>query len=299
MTEFSPISPEVELALVKEGLDLDDVRRVVTTALAEDLKYGDDATTAATVPAGARALAELTPRVPGVIAGIPVALAVFDVVLGGGYEVLGAREDGERLVAGEPALVLSGPVRGLLTAERTALNLLCHLSGVATATAAWVSEVDGTGCAIRDSRKTLPGLRLLQKYAVRRGGGVNHRLGLGDAVLIKDNHVVAAGSVTAALAAAREHAPELPCEVEVDDLAQLEEALAAGADEILLDNFSPELCARAVERRDEVSPKARLESSGGLTLDRAAAYARAGVDYLSVGGLTHSSAALDLGMDLH
>jgi len=233
-----------------------------------------------------------------VVAGLPVALAVFDMVLGDGYEVLARREDGDRLVAGEPALVLAGPVRGLLTAERTALNLLCHLSGVATATAAWVSEVDGTGCAIRDSRKTLPGLRLLQKYAVRCGGGVNHRLGLGDAVLIKDNHVVAAGSVTAALAAARAHAPELPCEVEVDTLEQLEEALAAAADEVLLDNFTPEQCRLAVARRDEVSPKTRLESSGGLTIDRGKAYARSGVDYLSVGGLTHSSPALDLGMDL-
>lgn len=292
------ISPLVKDLLVASGLDVEDVTRVVTTALGEDLRYGPDATTASTVPADSVALAEITPRVGGVVAGLPVALAVFDEVLGDSYELLAGREDGERLVAGEPALVLRGPVRGLLTAERTALNLVCHLSGVATATAAWVSEVDGTGCAIRDSRKTLPGLRLLQKYAVRCGGGVNHRMGLGDAVLIKDNHVVAAGSVTAALAAAREHAPELACEVEVDDLAQLEEALAAGADEILLDNFTPEECFKAVARRDEVSPKTRLESSGGLTLDRARAYAESGVDFLSVGGLTHSSAALDLGMDL-
>ncbi|MEV7094734.1 carboxylating nicotinate-nucleotide diphosphorylase [Amycolatopsis sp. NPDC051045] len=293
-----PISEPVRRLIAAAGLDVADVERVVTTALGEDLRYGPDATTASTVPAAATSVAELTPRVDGVVAGLPVALAVFDVVLGPDYEVLARREDGDRLVAGEPALVLRGPVRGLLTAERTALNLLCHLSGVATATAAWVSEVDGTGCAIRDSRKTLPGLRLLQKYAVRCGGGANHRLGLGDAVLIKDNHVVAAGSVTAALAAARAHAPELPCEVEVDSLSQLEEALAASADEVLLDNFSPEECRRAVVRRDEVSPKTRLESSGGLTLDRGRAYAESGVDYLSVGGLTHSSPALDLGMDL-
>jgi nicotinate-nucleotide pyrophosphorylase (carboxylating) len=298
MTELSQFSTATERALAEAGLEPADVRRVVTTALGEDLRYGPDATTAATVPAGTRALAELTPRVPGVVAGIPVVLAVFDAVLGEDYEVVSRRADGERLAAGEPALVVRGPVRGLLTAERTALNLLCHLSGVATATAAWVSEVDGTGAAIRDSRKTLPGLRLLQKYAVRCGGGVNHRLGLGDAVLIKDNHVVAAGSVTAALAAAREHAPELACEVEVDDLAQLDEALAAHADEVLLDNFTPEECAKAVERRDQVSPKTRLESSGGLTLGRGKAYAESGVDYLSVGGLTHSSPALDLGMDL-
>ncbi|WP_431904933.1 carboxylating nicotinate-nucleotide diphosphorylase [Amycolatopsis thermoflava] len=281
------------------NLDLEDACRVVETALAEDLRYGPDATTAATVPETATAVAEITPRVDGTLAGVPVALLVFDAVLGPGYEVLGRREDGSRLVAGEPALVVRGPVRGLLTAERTALNLLCHLSGVATATAAWVSAVDGTGCAIRDSRKTLPGLRLLEKYAVRCGGGVNHRMGLGDAVLIKDNHVVAAGSVTAALAAAREHAPALPCEVEVDTLDQLDEALAAGADEVLLDNFTPGQCAEAVRRKDEVSPKTRLEASGGLKLANARAYAETGVDYLAVGALTHSSPALDLGMDLH
>ncbi|QRP44188.1 carboxylating nicotinate-nucleotide diphosphorylase [Amycolatopsis sp. FDAARGOS 1241] len=298
MTELYPFSEAVEHALVAAGLEVADVRRVVTTALEEDLRYGPDATTASTVPASARAVAELTPRSPGVVAGLPVMLAVFDAVLGSDYEVVSSKPDGSRLAAGEPALVVRGPVRGLLTAERTALNLVCRLSGIATATAEWVSEVEGTGAAIRDSRKTTPGLRLLEKYAVRCGGGVNHRMGLGDAVLIKDNHVVAAGSVTAALAAAREHAPELPCEVEVDDLAQLEEALAAGADEVLLDNFTPAQCAEAVTRRDTVSPKTRLESSGGLTLDRGRAYAESGVDFLSVGALTHSSPALDLGMDL-
>jgi len=279
-------------------LDPEDVRRVVDTALGEDLRYGPDATTTATVPAAATAVAELTPRADGTLAGVPVALAVFDAVLGGGYEVLRQAEDGSPLVASAPALVVRGPVRGLLTAERTALNLLCHLSGVATATAAWVEAVRGTGCAIRDSRKTLPGLRLLEKYAVRCGGGVNHRMGLGDAVLIKDNHVVAAGSVTAALAAAREHAPELACEVEVDTLDQLDEALAAGADEVLLDNFPPEQCAEAVRRRQERSPNTRLEASGGLRLANARTYAETGVDYLAVGALTHSAPALDIGMDL-
>ncbi|MPY79793.1 MAG: carboxylating nicotinate-nucleotide diphosphorylase [Actinophytocola sp.] len=280
------------------GLDVDDVLRVVRTALDEDLRYGPDATTTATVPADARAVAELRLRTAGVLAGAPVALAVFDLVLGAAYDVLDVRADGASLAVGEPALVVRGPVRGLLTAERTELNLLCHLSGVATATAAWVAAVDGTGCAIRDSRKTLPGLRLLEKYAVRAGGGVNHRMGLGDAVLIKDNHVVAAGSVRAALGAAREHAPSLACEVEVDTLEQLDEALAAGADEILLDNFVPSDCAEAVRRRDAVSPKTRLEASGGLRLDVARTYAETGVDYLAVGALTHSSPALDIGMDL-
>jgi len=280
------------------GLDPADVRRVVETALAEDLRYGPDATTAATVPADAVAVAEFTPRASGVIAGIPVALAVFDAVIGDAYRVLDRVDDGTRLHPGQPALIVRGPVRGLLTAERTALNLLCHLSGVATATAAWVDAVAGTGCDIRDTRKTLPGLRLLQKYAMRQGGGVNHRLGLGDAVLIKDNHVVAAGSVAAALAAVRANAPELPCEIEVDTLAQLDAALSLDAEEILLDNFTAAECAEAVRRRDATGAKARLEASGGLTLPVARAYAETGIDYLSVGALTHSVSALDLGMDL-
>ncbi len=276
-------------------LDMDDARRVVSVALAEDLRYGPDATTTATVPASAVAVAELTPRVAGTLAGVPVALEVFSAVLDS-YEVLARREDGERLAAGEPALVLRGPVRGLLSAERTALNLLCHLSGVATATSAWVDAIAGTGAVVRDSRKTLPGLRLLEKYAVRCGGGENHRLGLGDAVLIKDNHVHAAGSVTAALRAARAHAPDLPCEVEVDTLGQLDEALAFGAELVLLDNFTPDACAEAV--RHAAGTGTKLEVSGGLRLADARAYAETGVDFLAVGALTHSAPALDLGMDL-
>jgi nicotinate-nucleotide pyrophosphorylase (carboxylating) len=274
--------------------DPEDLQRVIATALAEDLRYGPDATTTATVPAGAVATAELTPRASGVLAGIGVAQAVFEAVLD--VEVLYRAADGAPAVPGSPALVLRGEVRGLLTAERTALNLACHLSGVATATAAWVAAVAGTGCQIRDTRKTLPGLRLLQKYAVRCGGGVNHRLGLGDAILIKDNHVVAAGSVTKALAAARAHAPDLPCEVEVDTLEQLDEALAEHAELVLLDNFTPDQCAEAVRRA--AGTATRLEASGGLTLDVARAYAETGVHYLSVGALTHSTRVLDLGLDL-
>jgi nicotinate-nucleotide pyrophosphorylase (carboxylating) len=292
------VNPVVSTALREAGLPEEDIRRLVDTALAEDLRYGPDATTAATVPEHAIAVAELTPRHAGTIAGVPVALAVFDTVLAGDYEIMSQIPDGTRLPARAPALVLRGPVRGLLTAERTALNLLCHLSGVATATSAWVDAVAGTECAIRDTRKTLPGLRIVQKYAVRKGGGVNHRMGLGDAVLVKDNHVVAAGSVGKALAAVRDRAPELPCEVEVDTLAELAEALALHADEILLDNFTPERCAEAVRMRDEAGAKTLLEASGGLTLDVARAFAESGVDYLSVGGLTHSVVALDLGMDL-
>jgi nicotinate-nucleotide pyrophosphorylase (carboxylating) len=275
--------------------DPDDLLRVVRSALAEDLRYGPDATTAATVPAGAVAVAAFTPRAAGVLAGVPAVLGVLAEVVGD-HEVRHALPDGSRLTPGEPALVVRAPVRGLLTAERTALNLLCHLSGVATATAAWVDAVAGTGARIRDTRKTLPGLRLLEKYAVRCGGGVNHRLGLGDAVLIKDNHVAAAGSVGAALERARAEAPDLPCEVEVDSLGQLDEVLALGAELVLLDNFTVDATAEAVRRRG--SAPTLLESSGGLVLGTARAYAATGVDFLAVGALTHSVTALDLGLDL-
>ncbi|MGE3660304.1 MAG: carboxylating nicotinate-nucleotide diphosphorylase [Pseudonocardia sp.] len=275
--------------------DPEDLYRVVETALTEDLRYGPDATTAATVPADAVAVGEFAARRPGVLAGVPVARAVLDRVLGD-YEVLAQRGDGDRLAPGDVALAVRAPVRGLLTAERTALNLLCHLSGVATATRAWVDAVAGTDARIRDTRKTLPGLRLLEKYAVRCGGGMNHRLGLGDAVLIKDNHVAAAGSVGAALAAARAAAPDLPCEVEVDSLHQLDEVLALDAELVLLDNFTAEQTAEAVRRRG--SSPTLLESSGGLTLLDARAYAETGVDFISVGALTHSVVALDLGLDL-
>jgi nicotinate-nucleotide pyrophosphorylase (carboxylating) len=287
----------VTAALVAAGLDVDDVHRVISTALAEDLRYGPDATTAACVPPGAVAVAIVSPRQPGTLAGLPVFLAVLDAVLGaGGYEITARRQDCDRLAAGNVALAMRAPVAGLLTAERTALNLLCHLSGVATATAAWVDAVAGTGASIRDSRKTLPGLRTLQKYAVRCGGGVNHRMGLGDAMLVKDNHVAAAGSVTASIAAVRVAAPGLPCEVEVGTLEELDEALAAGVSLVLLDNMTVAQCAEAVRRA--TGSGTELEASGGLTVDVARAYAATGVRYLAVGALTHSAPALDLGLDL-
>jgi nicotinate-nucleotide pyrophosphorylase (carboxylating) len=283
--------------LSRAGLHADEVARVIAVALAEDLRFGPDATTAACVPAGAVARAQVAPRSPGTLAGLPVFLGVLDAVLGeGGYDVLSRRHDGDRLVAGDVVAAVRAPVAGLLTAERTALNLLCHLCGVATATAAWVDAVAGTGAAIRDSRKTLPGLRALQKYAVRCGGGVNHRMGLGDAVLIKDNHVAAAGSVSAAIAAVRARAPHLACEVEVGTLDELDEALAAGASLVLLDNMTVAQCAAAVRRADGTGTE--LEASGGLSIDRAREYAATGVRYLAVGALTHSAPALDLGLDM-
>jgi nicotinate-nucleotide pyrophosphorylase (carboxylating) len=188
--------------------------------------------------------------------------------------------------------------RGLLTAERTMLNLLCHLSGISTATAQWVEAVAGTKAAIRDTRKTLPGLRTLQKYAVRVGGGVNHRMGLGDAALIKDNHVAAAGGVLAALRAVRDAAPDLPCEVEVDSLEQLDEVLGEDVELVLLDNFPVWQTQMAVQRRDSRAVRTKLESSGGLSIETAAEYAGTGVDFLAVGALTHSVRVLDVGLDV-
>jgi nicotinate-nucleotide pyrophosphorylase (carboxylating) len=274
-------------------------RDIIRRGLREDLRYGPDVTTMATVPVGAVAKASMVPREPGVIAGVDVALLVLDEVIGGdGYHVLDRVEDGARLQAGEPLLTVQAETRGLLTAERTMLNLICHLSGIATMTAAWVDAVRGTKAKIRDTRKTLPGLRALQKYAVRVGGGVNHRLGLGDAALIKDNHVAAAGSVVDALRAVRDAAPDLPCEVEVDSLEQLDAVLAEEPELILLDNFPVWQTQTAVQRRDSRAPAVLLESSGGLSLQTAATYAATGVDYLAVGALTHSVRVLDIGLDM-
>jgi nicotinate-nucleotide pyrophosphorylase (carboxylating) len=284
--------------MLSEG-ELAAARDISRYGLNEDLRYGPDVTTMATVPAGAVAKASMVSREPGVIAGVDVALLVLDEVIGAdGYHVLDRVEDGARLQPGESLLTVQADTRGLLTAERTMLNLICHLSGIATVTAAWVDAVSGTRAKIRDTRKTLPGLRALQKYAVRVGGGVNHRMGLGDAALIKDNHVVAAGSVVDALRAVRDAAPDLPCEVEVDSLEQLDAVLAEEPELILLDNFAVWQTQMAVQRRDSRAPAVLLESSGGLSLQNAATYAATGVDYLAVGALTHSVRVLDIGLDM-
>jgi nicotinate-nucleotide pyrophosphorylase (carboxylating) len=214
---------------------------------------------------------------------------------GADLEVAGRVPDGTRVEPGATVMTVAGPTRGLLTAERTALNLASHLSGVATATARWVDALDGTGAQVLDTRKTLPGLRALQKYAVRCGGGVNHRFGLADMAMVKDNHVVAAGGVVPAYRAVREQFPDLPVEVEVTDLDQLRALLDVGCDRVLLDNMSPSLMREAVTL---TAGRASLEASGGLTLDRARAVAETGVDYISVGALTHSVVVFDLGLDL-
>ena len=284
-------------AVEDAGLPRWQIEEVVARALEEDLGAGGDVTTAATVPANLIGSADLVPRVAGVVAGLPIAAAVFGVVGGGRVRIEFGTADGAAVAPGEVLATARGPVRDLLTAERTALNLLCHLSGIATLTRQWVDAVDGTSAKIRDTRKTLPGLRALEKYAVRCGGGVNHRMSLSDAVLVKDNHVAAAGSVSAAFEAVRAAHPELTIEVEVDTVTQAIEVVDAGAQLVLLDNMPPAQMREVVayaRRRGGVD----LEASGGLTLDRAREVAETGVDYLAVGALTHSAPALDIGLDI-
>ncbi len=293
------ISSQIAQLLADAGLDPEYVERVVRNAVEEDLDGGEDVTTVATVDESAQAVADFTVRAPGVAAGIPVAAAVLDLVSGGSAQVEFHIQDGARVEAGTVLFTARGRVRDLLTAERTTLNLLCHLSGIATVTRRWVDAVEGTGAKIRDTRKTTPGLRKLEKYAVRCGGGVNHRMSLSDAAMVKDNHVVAAGGVVEAFEAVRKRHPELPIEVEVDTLDQLLPVVEAGAQLVLLDNFTPERMRAAVllVGRNEPYGRTRLEASGGLTLDLARAAAETGVDYLSVGALTHSAPILDVGCD--
>jgi nicotinate-nucleotide pyrophosphorylase (carboxylating) len=281
--------------LRQAGLSLDGVRAVVERALEEDLAGGVDVTSVATVPAEQCSTADLVARAAGVVAGLPVAAVAFELVGAGDVEVQQLVADGEAVAPGDVLMSVTGPTRALLTAERTALNLLGHLSGVATVTRRWVEAVAGSGAAVRDTRKTTPGLRELEKYAVRCGGGVNHRMSLSDAALVKDNHVVAAGGVAEAFRAVRAGFPDVPVEVEADTLEQVVTAVEAGADLVLLDNMSPADMRRAVEL---VAGRAALEASGGLRLENAREAAASGVDYLSVGALTHSAPVLDIGADL-
>ena len=297
------LRPGIVAAVEAAGLDPAYVEHLVRSTVAEDLDGGVDVTSAATVPAEQRSTMDLVTRGTGVVSGVPVAAAVFDAVSEGDTEVAIVTADGARVSPGDVLLTVSGRTRDLLTAERTALNLLCHLSGVATATAQWVDALEGTSAKVRDTRKTTPGLRVLEKYAVRCGGGVNHRMSLSDAALVKDNHVVAAGGVAAAFDAVRTMWPGIPVEVEVDSLSQLTEVLDAGADLVLLDNFRPDQMRLAVGIAREHAthgdrPRALLEASGGLTLESAAGVGATGVDYISVGALTHSSPVLDVGADL-
>jgi nicotinate-nucleotide pyrophosphorylase (carboxylating) len=276
------------------GVDPEQVYASVEVAIAEDLP-GEDVTSAATLDPAETAWADLVARADGVVAGLAVAELVFRYVVGDAAEVTRHAADGQEVQRGDVLMSVHGPVALLLTAERTALNFLCHLCGVATTTHAWVRALAGTGARVRDTRKTTPGFRRLEKYAVRCGGGVNHRGSLSDQALVKDNHVLAAGGAVQAYHAVRARYPALPVQVEVDSLDQLRELLDAGADQILLDNMTPEQLAEAVRLS---AGRATLEASGGLSLEHAREVAATGVDYLAVGALTHSAPILDIAMDL-
>jgi nicotinate-nucleotide pyrophosphorylase (carboxylating) len=307
MDGSAPLAAATVRALEAAGLDVQDVVRVVGAALDEDFRYGADVTSAATV-AGRTVTAEVVAREAGVIAGLPVALAVSDLLAGylsgGTGELRGTgvvvsllAAEGARVMPGDAVLRVSGDAVAVLGAERTMLNFVTHLSGIASATREWADAVAGTGAVVRDTRKTLPGLRSLEKYAVRCGGGQNYRMGLGDAALVKDNHVAAAGGVAAAVRLVRAAArPGLVIEVECDSVAQVREALAAGARFLLLDNMPAPALREAVAVARAYNG-VRLEASGGLRLANAREVAATGVDYLAVGGLTHSARALDLGLD--
>ena len=278
-----------------EAMDLPqfDLGEFVRRVLAEDLGSGGDVTSKATIDANARFTAEMNCREPSGVAGLELAIAFFR---GCDREVRIQRlaKDGDAVAAGTVLLRLEGNARAMLAAERSALNTLQHLSGIATLTRLYVEAIDGTGATLLDTRKTIPGLRLLEKYAARMGGAENHRMRLDDGLLIKDNHVGVAGGVAEAVAAAKDYGSELPIQVEVDRIEQIEPALAAGADRLLLDNMKPNVLREAVKL---VAGRVPLEASGGVRLDTIRAIAESGVDYISVGRITQSAAAVDIGLD--
>jgi len=296
---------ETEELVAAAGLDLDALSLIVSEALDEDLGgrgvlppgagAGLDITSYATIPAGDTARGAFVVRQPGTVAGLPVAAYTVASVCSaaGDFELTLHATDGDR-VARDILITVAGNARALLAAERVALNLITMMSGVATATRAWVDALAGTDTKVRDSRKTLPGLRMLQKYAVRMGGGINHRMSLADAALIKDNHVIAAGGVVPAYRAVRESFPDTPIEVEVTSAEQARQVVAAGATEILLDNMTvPEMTAIVAELGDQ----ATFEASGGLTIQNATEVAQSGVNFVAVGAITHSAPKLDIALD--
>jgi nicotinate-nucleotide pyrophosphorylase (carboxylating) len=299
MSTLDDVPVDLRAELTAAGLDVDAVWETIRRAVAEDLPDGSgtDPTSWATIDEDARGEAVLAAREDGVVAGLGVAAVVFHALLGDEAVVTDRLPDGTRVEKGDVVMRVAGRTRQLLVAERTALNLACHLSGIATATARWVEALAGSPTRVLDTRKTLPGLRALQKYAVRCGGGVNHRTSLQDMAMVKDNHVIAAGGVLPALEAIRARVPGLPVEVEVTTLDQLDELLALPAppERILLDNMSDELMAEAVRR---TAGRVPLEASGGITLERAARIGATGVDFVSVGALTHSVTVFDIGLDL-
>lgn len=308
-----------------ESLRLPDCSALIATALDEDFAYGPDYTSLATVPGEARCTAEFTAREAGTIAGLGLIEEVLEAtaqrLAQWGVDTAGSAladapaptitlhfTDGDRVAPGQVIATVQAPALLVLAAERTMLNMVSHVSGIATQTRRWVDAIAAAAAdtgtpnsvkqaQVRDTRKTLPGLRALQKYAVRAGGGANHRMGLGDAAMIKDNHVLAVGSVATALRRVREHAPDIACEVEVDTLDQLDEVLLLHPDMVLLDNFALADVHTAVHCRQALSPTTALEVSGGLQLENAGEYGTSGVDYIAVGALTHSVRVLDIGLD--
>ena len=296
---LQPVTERTARALDAAGLSEVAITRLIVVALDEDLGSGVDVTSVATIPLDLVSTATFGARARGVIAGLPVAAAVIEMVCGPAastFEQLVA--DGTVVEPGTAIARVEAPTRLLLTAERTALNLLCHLSGVATLTHRWVEALAGTGARVRDTRKTTPGLRALEKYAVRCGGGVNHRMGLFDMALVKDNHVAAAGGVAESYRLVKDLASTIPVEIEVDSLDGLRAAIEAGADEVLIDNFTPDQMREAVALRNELNRAVTIEASGGLTIETARVVGATGVDYIAVGELTHSARVLDIGLDL-
>ena len=267
----------------------------IDSAIAEDFVGNVDVTTAPTIPITQRCIGEFRTRKAGVISGIDVAIVVLDRVCKGGYEIISRISDGNAVGKDVTILKVSALTRELLVAERTALNFLSRLSGISSATRIWAEAIAGTQAKIRDTRKTTPGWRDLEKYAVRCGGGVNHRLNLAESALIKDNHIAAVGGITQAVRAISSQFPDLLVEVEIDRIDQLEEAITSGVAEVLLDNMSPEQCAQAVSIN---AGRVKLEASGGITLETVRSYAEAGVDFIAVGAITHSAPILDIGLDI-
>ena len=267
----------------------------IDSAIAEDFVGNVDVTTAPTIPITQRCIGEFRTRKAGVISGIDVAIVVLDRVCKGGYEIISRISDGNAVGKDVTILKVSALTRELLVAERTALNFLSRLSGISSATRIWAEAVAGTQAKIRDTRKTTPGWRDLEKYAVLCGGGVNHRLNLAESALVKDNHIAAVGGITQAVRAIRSQFPDLLIEVEIDRIDQLEEAITSGVAEVLLDNMTPEQCAQAVAIN---GGRVKLEASGGITLETVRSYAEAGVDFIAVGAITHSAPILDIGLDI-
>ena len=292
---MSRLSNQLVATMLAQKISPQPFEALVDAALREDLGSGLDATTVATIPANQIATAQFNARKSGVIAGLFAAQAVLEIAGNSAIKFDKQISEGSKVEAGQLIFEATGKVTDLLLAERTALNFLSRLSGIATTSSIWVEAVKGTNCVVRDTRKTTPGWREIEKFAVRMGGATNHRMNLSDAALIKDNHIAATGSIANAINDVRSKFPNLSIEVEIDHLDQMEEAIAGKVDLILLDNMSPEQCKLAVK---QCAGRTKLEASGGITLENARDYAMSGVDFIAIGALTHSAAILDIGLDL-